>query len=213
MKLSVLRWIAFSCLASWLGAASAFAGAKQLWSAKLPGDAKWHSLTGLGTLIVGTSDAILAYNPDTGEPLWSRNEFKKSSPFNAKEIPGTPFLLCNTSGGLGNIKVKLFQIDYLTGKTVWETPEMTGQYMGTIPVVEKGLILFLINGANAEGKEPGTYIHAFDFDGKPKWVTRFAKTGAVQMHLADNSGKFFMTSDLSGYHDPLVEGCIDRIHG
>src|SRR5262245_42649995 len=26
------------------------APAKQLWTAKLPGDAKWHSLTGLGTL-------------------------------------------------------------------------------------------------------------------------------------------------------------------
>ena len=206
MRLSALRWIVLSCFAFWLGSAVAVAGGKQLWTAKLPGDAKWHSLTGLGTLIVGTSDAVLAYNPDTGEKLWSRDEFKKSSAFNVREIPGTPFLICHTAAGLGNVKVTLFQIDYLTGKTVWQTPEMMGQYLGAIPVMEKGLVLFLINGTNAEGKDPATYIHAYDLEGHEKWVTRFAKTGAIKLHLADNSGKFMPTTDLSGYHDPLVEG-------
>lgn len=204
---SFLRWRASAFLAALLAAATAFAGGKQLWTAKLPGDAKWHSLTGLGTLVVGTPESIVAYDPDTGQQLWSRAEFKKSSPFNVREIPGTPFLLCNTAGGFAGLtKTTFFQIDYLTGQTVWQTPELHGQYLGTLPVASKSLVLFLINGAGADGKDPGTYIHAYDFEGKAKWSTRFAKSGAIQLHLADNSGKFFMTSDLSGYHEPVVEG-------
>lgn len=180
--------------------------AKQLWTAKLPGDAKWHSLTELGNLIVGTTDAISCYDPDSGQQIWTRNEFKKSSAFNAREIAGTPFLVCHTAEGLGGQKVTLYQIDYLTGKTVWQTPELAGQYMGTVPVPQKGLVLFLINSWGTDGKEAGVYLRAYDFEGREKWSTRFAKSNGIPLHLADNSGKFMPTMDLSGYHDPVVDG-------
>lgn len=210
MQLSsfLLRCRTLAFLAAALVTVPAFAGGKQLWSAKLPADAKWHSLTGLGTLIVGTSDAILAYDPDTGQQLWSRGEFKKSSAFNSREIPGTPFLICHTADGFAGLtKTTLFAIDYFTGKTAWQTPELSGQYLGTVPVAEKGLVLFVINGNGPDGKDPGTYLHAFDLnEGKAKWSTKLAKAGAIRLHLADNSGKFMPTTDLSGYHDPVVEG-------
>lgn len=194
-------------LAFSLAAATAFASGKQLWSARLPGDAKWHSLTELGTLVVGTPEGIVAFDPESGEQLWTRNEFKKSSAFSAREIQGTPFLMCNTAGGFAGLtKVTLFQIDYLTGKTLWQTPEMQGQFLGTLPVPEKGLVLFMINGAGENNADPGTYIHAFDLEGKKKWSTKFAKTGAIPLHMADNSGKFMPTMDLSGYYDPVTEG-------
>ena len=45
--------------------------AKQLWSSPLPSEAKWHKLTELGTLLVGTDDAILNYDPDSGKLLWT----------------------------------------------------------------------------------------------------------------------------------------------
>src|SRR3954466_2874343 len=108
-------WVA--AVIAMLAATSAFGAGKQLWSAKLPGDAKWHSLTGLGTLIVGTDDAIMAYDPDTGQPMWTRNEFKKSSTFNSREIPGTPVLVCHTGEGFAGLtKTTFHAIDYLTGK-------------------------------------------------------------------------------------------------
>jgi outer membrane protein assembly factor BamB len=200
-------WCASVLFALSFAAAGVFAAGKQLWSAKLPGDAKWHSLTELGTLVVGTPEAIVAFDPDTGAQLWERNEFKKSSAFSAREVAGTPFLVCNTAGGFAGLtKVTLFQIDYLTGKTIWQTPEMQGQFLGTLPVPNKGLVLLLINGAGENGADPGTYIHAYDFEGKKKWSTKFAKTGAIALHMADNSGKFMPTMDLSGYYDPVVEG-------
>src|ERR1043165_8995254 len=73
-KSFVPGWGASAGIVFALAASSVFAAGKQLWSAKLPGDAKWHSLTGLGTLVVGTADAIVAYDPDTGQPLWTRGE-------------------------------------------------------------------------------------------------------------------------------------------
>jgi outer membrane protein assembly factor BamB len=211
-------------LALSVAAAPVFGAAKQLWTAKLPGDAKWHSLTALGTLIVGTGDQILAFDPDSGQPLWTRTEFKKSSPHNAREIPGTPYLMCHSAAGIGGTKVTLFQIDYLTGKTVWQTPEILGQYLGTIPIAEKNLVVFVLTTFGNDGKEAGIYLRAYDLDGKEKWSTRFAKSGAIPLHIADNSGKFIPTLDLSGYHDPLIDGdemylgylgvhCVDLVSG
>jgi outer membrane protein assembly factor BamB len=192
-----------------ISSAFAAATAKQLWTAKLPGDAKWHSITGLGTLVVGTADAMAGFDPETGQQLWIRNEFKKSSPHNAREIPGTPFLMCHTAEGLGGQKTTLFQIDYTTGQNVWQTPELGGQYLGTIPVIEKGFVILLINSFGTDGKEPGIYLKAHDLlDGKEKWSAKFAKGGAIPLHIADNSGKFIPTMDLSGYHDPVVEGDV-----
>lgn len=105
------RWLA-ALIAVTLTAVSAFGASKRLWTAKLPGDAKWHSLTGLGTLVVGTDGAILAFDPENGQQLWKRDEFKKTSPFNAREVPGTPFLICNTTGGIGGLaKTTFFAVD------------------------------------------------------------------------------------------------------
>jgi outer membrane protein assembly factor BamB len=208
MKLFLVRWFACALCASVLFISSAHAGGKQLWSAKLPGDVKWHSITELGTLLVGTADAVLAYNPETGEKLWQRDEFKKSSAFNVREIPGTPFLVCHTSEGFAGLtKTTFLVIDYFTGKTAWQTTAINGQAIGAVPVPSKGLVLVLVNGNGPENKEPGTYIHALDLaEGKEKWSTKLAKSGAIRLHLADGSGKFIPTMDLSGYHDPVVEG-------
>lgn len=208
MKLSnpVSRRLLFACCAFAFSASLACAASKQLWSAKLPGDAKWHALTGLGTLLVGTPDAIVAFDPESGQALWTRDEFRKTSPHNAREVPGTPFLICHKAEGLGGQKVTLFQIDYLTGKTVWQTPEIGGQYLGTIPIAEKNLVVFVLNSFGTDGKEAGIYLRAFDLEGKEKWSTKFAKGGGIPLHTADNSGRFIPTMDLSGYHDPVVDG-------
>ncbi|GAB1489728.1 hypothetical protein MASR2M8_21820 [Opitutaceae bacterium] len=187
-------------------ASSAVAAPQQLWTAKLPGDAKWHNLTELGTLLVGTDSAMLSFDPDTGQQLWKRDDFKKTSAHNARQIPGTPFILSNNYAGIANSKVTLSAVDYLTGETVWQAPEIVGQYLATLPVVEKGLVIFIYNG-HQEKDGQGLYFRAHDLlTGEQKWLTKFGKINAIPVHLADNSGKFMPTMDLSGYHDPVVDG-------
>ncbi len=187
-------------------ASSALAATQQLWTAKLPGDAKWHDLTELGTLLVGTDGAVLSFDPDTGQQLWRRDDLKKTNANNARQIPGTPFLLANNFAGIANSKVTLQAIDYLSGETVWTAPEIQGQYLSTLPVVEKGLVIFVYNGF-VEKDGNGVYFRAHDLlTGEQKWLVKFGKANAIPVHMADNSGKFMPTMDLSGYHDPVVDG-------
>ena len=204
-------------------AAPAAASAKQIWTQKLPGDAKWHQLTGLGTLLVGTDGALLSFNPEDGTLLWRRDDIAKTNIHNAREIAGTPILICNNLAGIGNSKVTFQALDYLEGKTLWTAPQITGQYLDTIPVPSKNLVIFVVN--TTEGSESGIFLFAHDLStGERKWATKFAKGNAIPLHLADNSGRFMPTMDLSGYHEPVIDGdemylgylgvhCVDLVAG
>lgn len=184
------------------------APAAPLWICPLGEDAKWENLTGLGVLLVGTDSAIHCIDPDTGKVLWKNATFKKSNAMNAREIPGTPFLLCNQFAGIAGSKSTLTLIDYLSGEVKWTAPEMMGQYLGTIPLPEKNLvILVMTTWKDGKGQENGTFLLAHDLaTGERKWSTLFTKANGIPLHLADNSGKFMPRMDLSGYHDPVLEG-------
>jgi outer membrane protein assembly factor BamB len=199
-------WHASALLAFALACtAAAAAPAKPLWTTPLAADAKWHSLTGLGTLLVGTDAALVGITPEDGKVVWKRDDIKKSNRNNAREIPGTPILICNNFEGAIITKVTFHAIDYLTGETIWTTPQLQVQYLTTIPVPEKNLVIFVVN--TAMEKDNGIYFKAYDLDtGAEKWSSKFTKSGGIPMHLADNSGKFIPTMDLSGYHDPVVDG-------
>ncbi len=201
-----IRSASFGWLALGLFTSSLFAApAKQLWTTKLGADAKWHSLTGLGTLLVGTDDALVGINPDDGAVAWKRADIKKSNRNNAREIPGTSILVCNNVDGSLITKVTFNAIDYLTGETIWTTPQAQLQYLTTIPVPEKNLVIFVVN--TTMEKDNGVYFKAHDLTtGAEKWTAKFTKPGGIPMHMADNSGKFIPTMDLSGYYDPVVDG-------
>ena len=197
--------------------------AKQLWSSPLPSEAKWHKLTELGTLLVGTDDAILNYDPDSGKLLWTKAEFKKTNPRNAVDILGTPLLICNTYDGMMNSKVTFTALDYFTGEQRWTTPQILGQYLDTIPVPAKNLVVFVVQ--TYDGTEPAIYLNAHELEtGAAKWSAKFTKSGGIPLHMADHSGKWIPTMDLSGYHEPVIDGdemylgylgvhCIDLTSG
>lgn len=185
-------------------AASLSAASSTLWNCQLPGDAKWYERTSLGTLIIGTDGALLSVNPEDGKVLWRRDDFKKTNRNNAREIAGTPLMVANHFEGIGNSKVTFEAFDFLTGEKRWTAPQIAGQYLDTIPVPEKGLVIFVVS---VWEKEAGVHFLAYDLNtGEQKWDTKFAKTNAIPLHLADNSGRFMPTMDLSGYHDPVIDG-------
>ena len=207
-SLCLRRWLSLGLLASSLVAAPfahAANAAKQLWTSKLPGEAKWHKLTELGTLLVGTDDAIISFDPDSGKVLWTHAEYKKTNPRNAVDVPGTPLLICNTYDGMMNSKVTFTSIDYFTGEQRWATPQILGQYLDTIPVPAKNLVVFVVQ--TYDGTEPAIYLNAHDLEtGAAKWSTKFAKSGGIPLHMADNSGRWMPRMDLSGYHEPVFSG-------
>jgi outer membrane protein assembly factor BamB len=200
-----LLFAVFVCLTPLLTAAP-----KPLWSLPLPGAATWHSLTRTGSLIVGTDDALLCVDPESGALLWKDESFKKTSSFNVREIEGTPVLIANNQHGLAGSRTSLVAVDAVTGKRLWEAPEIIGQYLGTVPAVEQGLVLLLISG-HEEGEGNGTFIHAFELvTGKERWRTRYAGAGAITLHKGDSATLFSPRMDLSGHQEPVIKG--DRMY-
>jgi outer membrane protein assembly factor BamB len=66
-------------------------------------------------------------------------------------------------------------------------------------------VIFVVN--TMDQKENGVFFMAHDLaTGAQKWSVKFAKAGGIPLHLADNSGRFIPTMDLSGYHDPVIAG-------
>lgn len=192
-------------LLSLFAAGSLSAASTTLWNRKLPADAKWYERTSLGTLLIGTDGALLSVNPEDGTVLWQRDDFKKTNRNNAREIVGTPLMVANHFEGIGNSKVTFEAFDFLSGRKLWATPQLMGQYLDTIPVPEKGLVIFVLNSWDA--KDNGIHFRAYNLgDGELKWDVKFAKTNGIPLHFADNSGKFMPTMDLSGYHDPVIDG-------
>jgi outer membrane protein assembly factor BamB len=203
MKSRLFGLASLLCLLSLPALPTAAAPARQLWTLPLHTEAKWHELTPLGSLLIGTDDALLAVDPATGQVAWKRPDIKKSNRNNARVVPGTPVLVCNNFEGVMDTQVTFLAIDYQSGATLWKAPPIMGQYLGTIPVPAKHLVIFVVN--TADGRESGIYLMAHDLDtGAEKWATKFAKSGGIPLHMADNSGRFIPTMDLSGYHDPVI---------
>lgn len=179
----------------------------ELWSAKLKDKPTWYQITELGTLLVGTQGAVHSYDPDTGDLMWSRDDLDKTSEFNLREVSGTPYLLGNYARGMGGTKIIFFGADYLTGETLWTTEELMGQYLAAYPIPSQGLALFVYNSWAGSNDEKGMMLRAHDLaTGELKWQTRYDKANGVPLHMADNTGRFSTRMDLSGYHDPVIDG-------
>lgn len=183
--------------------------AGSIWTAKLPGDATWHSLTGIGTLLVGTKSSLVSLDADNGQVLWQRDDMPKTSGASVKEIVGTPVLIVNDFTGSIKVKSSMRAIDITTGKDLWETEKHFGQAVGVYVAPTHELAVFFENGpeeASGTG-EHGMWARAFHiYTGEKKWQTLYDNGGDVPLHPADNAGKFFVWMDLSGHQEPLIEG-------
>jgi len=177
-----------------------------VWTASLPGAAKWQDVTSIGTLLVGTDSGLCSLDPDSGAVLWSRTDFPKNSPFNVHEIPGTPILLVNNHSGAFSPKTKITALNIGTGETIWQTGEKQGYPLGIYPILEKNMVLVFAN-SSTEADGVGLYMTAYKISsGEQLWMTKHSGSGDVPLHPADNSGKFFVTMDLSGHQQPMVQG-------
>jgi outer membrane protein assembly factor BamB len=97
-----------------------------LWTHKSNQEIKWHRVTDLGTLLVGTDDAITCFDSETGKPAWTRNDLKKVEEDRVEAITGRPLLLVSTNSGFAQSKTKLYALDLHTGQTLWETEKLKG---------------------------------------------------------------------------------------
>jgi outer membrane protein assembly factor BamB len=198
-------WLGCALVAGFLTLTQTLSAASVDWTFKVPEAVKWQSVTAVGTLLVGTDKAIYSIDPETGAQQWARTDIPKSSQFNVREITGTPILLINDYGGAINPKTQIRGVNIFTGENIWETEKVQGYPVGVFPLASKNMAVVFANLTAAEGT--GLYMTAHELTtGKQLWQVKHSKWGDVPMHLADNSGKFFATVDLSGHQEPVVQG-------
>lgn len=169
----------------------------------LPAKAKWHRMTSLGLLLVGTDDALLLVNGETGQVQWQRDDIKKTLPYNVRDIPGSPIVLVNDWSGTMAAKVSARGLNIATGQDVFQTEPEMGQSLGLYPVPGRDLLL---NVAQLNQEGSGIYLTAYETaTGKKLWRTKIAGMMGFQLYPAETGGFIVTKQDLSGHQDPTFD--------
>lgn len=175
---------------------------------ELGAKAKWHQLTTLGLLLVGTDQYLMLINGDTGAVQWKRDDIKKSNAFNVREVPGSGVLLVNDWTGAIGSKVTTQGVRVDTGETVFRSEPEAGFNLGVYPAPDGRHALTIATIFNTEKvglAETGIFATLLDAsDGKIIWRTRIADQRDIKLHPSDNS-TFNTRLDLSGHQDPVFD--------
>ncbi len=183
-----------------VGLLAASAGAGSMWTYKASG-VKWHKVTTVGTLLVGGDGPLVSLNPETGKPMWTRNEFAGVSEAQVDEVGGTPFVLVSkVSGGLGPGS-SIFQAIYsLTGDTAWTSDKLKGAVIGVFPYLQKDVVLVLTSPAASAGKASPDMLLFRLSSGDLLWEQKM--DDKVDLFPTAKTSRFIQHFDLSGHQDP-----------
>lgn len=193
--------IAFLVFGVLFGAVFSICAAQSLWTHTPKEDIKWYRLNETGTLLVGTGSSIYVLDPETGQPVWTRDDFRGIAEFQVQEIPRTPLLLVPQNSGTFQKGTKLFALDILTGKTVWETEKLTGVTVQVKPIYEKDMVVILTVTDNSRTKDKPDLIALKLSDGTELWQSEF--TDNVDLYGIEKGSKYFAKYDLSGANAPI----------
>lgn len=182
-------------------AGNAAAGGAVLWQANTA-EIKWYKVTALGSLVVGTDDAITCYDGESGKVQWQRTDLRKVGEFQVEEIAGTPVLLVGDTEG--SSKAKLYALDIQTGKAIWESEKMKGSAVAIITVYEKNMVV-LVTSKDARAAKDKVDMTAFNMaTGAALWESEFPNK--VDLHAVEGAGRFIINYDLSGHQPPVYDG-------
>ncbi len=174
-----------------------------LWTYKADKDVKWHRVTDLGTVLLGTDDFILCLDPENGKQVWKREDLQKVPESLARDIQGTPLLLVSTNSGFARSKTKLYALDVMTGETVWERDEIPGFTVQTEPVYRKNYVLVFTSQNKGQNKDNLDIVALDMASGDVVWETEF--DDKIDLHEAESSGRFSKSFDLSGHQPPTFD--------
>ncbi len=180
----------------------------EVWQQPVKDKILWGRTTVYGTLLIGAKGSLSSYNPETGEVMWTREDFSNLAPYEVREVSGYPILIVVQSTGIAGSKSIIEAIDMGSGQTKWKTDKMFGAPLGIYTVPDKTMTIFVSNVYTDKNKDPGIYLLAFDaVTGEQKWESPFpVNPKKIPLYVADNSGMFSVTLDLGGYQDPVFDG-------
>ena len=184
----------------------AHAATAPLWETDFKEAVKWTQVTQSGILLAGTNSSLSGVDPDSGAILWTRDDIKKTAPFNTREVTGTPLLIVNDYSGMGTT-VNIYAINQLDGTNVWKSEGQQGMPIGVYAFPKQNVVLLFFLGWNKE-EGNGTHVQALELTtGKKLWDSIYAGVmGGPVLHVVDDSGWFYKKADLSGQQEPIAIG-------
>ena len=169
---------------------------KPLWAYKTSQDIKFQWLHSTGYLLVGTQNEVVCLDPETGAVRWKRTDLPGLTDDRLDEVDGTTIVLVNATDRLHAVNIE-------DGKSVWQTDKIKGSTVGVLPILEKNFVLLLTTDNPRKGKLKPDMLALNLETGAPLWQVEFADN--VDLHEADNTGRFMPRRDLSGHQPPIYD--------
>src|SRR5436309_2274251 len=106
-----------------------------LWKFAARQDVTFMRLTPFGTVVVGMPDRVVALDPATGQPIWTREDVKNLSAGAFDIIPLTPYAIVRSRNSVAVLDVQ-------TGATLWDSSAVPlDDVRGYLPVLEHRMLL------------------------------------------------------------------------
>ncbi len=172
------------------------------WTLEANGDVKWHRVTAAGTYLYATDNGVYAADAETGQELWKREDLKKVPDFAIEEVPGVPLLFVADDEGKIMKSTKLYAIDIMTGKTIWETDKLQGQMADLFPDYEHNAMVLVATAYT--GKARLQVLHLDFGTGKANWELPLEVK--VDLYVSEKGSKFSPRMDLNGHAAPTIAG-------
>ncbi len=138
------------------------------------------SLTQGGTLVVATNDGLVGIKPGSNQLLFNFTEYGRVKPEELTFVPNAPYVIV-AQGGFANLTAKKTVIDYISGKTLFNT-EGNGWKIAYSCDVKMPQNKLVVTGQRRSEEKYATAVAVYDLNtGKEDYRFNLGDPGKVTM--------------------------------
>ena len=160
-----------------------------LWKHAANANIAFLRLTSLGSVVVSSVDGLVALDPTTGQPMWTRADLKGLADGAFDVIPLTPYGVVRSRNGIA-------VLDLQTGTTAWDSTAVPLQNVRGFIYVPEHRMLLVYGRAQPEGR--GLVAMGID-SGKVRWEQRGLLRSDPELWELDG------VHSLGGHQPPLAD--------
>lgn len=165
----------FTLILLLISSSHCFSQVEKLWTQQPANDIRWQQITPLGHYIVGTSDGIMAMNPDNGQVTWRTPEYGPIASEQVQQLGSSPLIAVNLENAV-------HLIDPFSGET-----KFNSQKAGVAEIRDQ-VVLYYANGILISGKTS---------DNKDILLMSSMSNGEVVWKIEDDYGRMVTASEIS----------------
>ncbi len=154
---------------------NSLAQVNELWKKDLTGNLLWQQVNSYGNYIVCTNSELASFNPETGEKIWSSQQFANISNTQLQEMAGSPLLSINQGEAVT-------LIDPFSGDIKFNSSQAGISELKTTEV------LYLANGILVAGK---------NLEGKPLMLMIDMASGKTAWQIEEKFGRIVTVNEFS----------------